>query len=545
VAFGPTIPLTALGATIAACPTFLVRVAGEEALASLLGGAVDPWQSMRAREGEAAPGGLFDERIFGRRPRDAGGRVRWERWADVEPRERPQALRFGRLDLPVPVVHPWVLATAEGALRRRLRRLARCEELVFPDGRTAPEDAPDDEVLFGGEAVVAKIRAGALALEENAMLRRVPVLPAGLRPIVDEGGRCLVHDLTLLYDLVCERIARLLRLREQGAPAIIARNEARLLQRAVCALFVDGAVQVTHEDGEKTWEPPEPEDEREEDGDHEKDGDGASEDGPRLRALAGYIGYSPDWPAAIDRLARAEERAFSKRWHAPPYLLRAWLEASALEVVPRGEDGAPDERALARSQVDRTARLFDDVYHEQLGPLYDRVLHGPSGDPHVDVYATGPRGDGTRLILTAGMSSAAQHDHPRQGPCPQRHLELAMVVPAGIEDALLDQVMQRIHAVARYPFLHHTHFALLHDVSYGEPIGPGSALSAFVFVEPVARDPFEALSVALPRAPRFLLALGISEAEQEGLMRGQRAAAVEDLVRRTGGVTDPGRTSLG
>src|SRR5947209_3241804 len=69
----------------------------------------------------------------------------------------------------------------------------------------------------------------------------LPVLPPDLRPMVQlDGGRFASSDLNDLYRRVINRNNRLKRLLELGAPEIIIRNEKRMLQEAVDALFDNG-----------------------------------------------------------------------------------------------------------------------------------------------------------------------------------------------------------------------------------------------------------------------------------------------------------------
>src|SRR5690606_29206328 len=67
------------------------------------------------------------------------------------------------------------------------------------------------------------------------------VLPPDLRPLVWlEGGRFATSDLNDLYRRVINRNNRLKKLLELHAPEIIIRNEKRMLQEAVDALFDNG-----------------------------------------------------------------------------------------------------------------------------------------------------------------------------------------------------------------------------------------------------------------------------------------------------------------
>ncbi|MGH7567349.1 MAG: DNA-directed RNA polymerase subunit beta', partial [Gemmatimonadales bacterium] len=76
---------------------------------------------------------------------------------------------------------------------------------------------------------------------EWMILTEVPVLPPDLRPLVPlDGGRFATSDLNDLYRRVINRNNRLKRLIELRAPDIIVRNEKRMLQEAVDALFDNG-----------------------------------------------------------------------------------------------------------------------------------------------------------------------------------------------------------------------------------------------------------------------------------------------------------------
>ncbi len=76
---------------------------------------------------------------------------------------------------------------------------------------------------------------------EWMMLEVIPVIPPDLRPLVPlDGGRFATSDLNDLYRRVINRNNRLKRLQELNAPDIIIRNEKRMLQEAVDALFDNG-----------------------------------------------------------------------------------------------------------------------------------------------------------------------------------------------------------------------------------------------------------------------------------------------------------------
>ena len=76
---------------------------------------------------------------------------------------------------------------------------------------------------------------------EWMILTVLPVLPPELRPLVPlDGGRFATSDLNDLYRRVINRNNRLKRLLSLNAPDIIIRNEKRMLQESVDALFDNG-----------------------------------------------------------------------------------------------------------------------------------------------------------------------------------------------------------------------------------------------------------------------------------------------------------------
>ena len=76
---------------------------------------------------------------------------------------------------------------------------------------------------------------------EWMILEALPVIPPEIRPMVQlDGGRFATSDINDLYRRVINRNNRLIKLMELQAPDIIIRNEKRMLQEAVDALFDNG-----------------------------------------------------------------------------------------------------------------------------------------------------------------------------------------------------------------------------------------------------------------------------------------------------------------
>ncbi len=211
--------------------------------------------------------------------------------------------RMGHIELAAPVAHIWFLKSLPSRIGllldmtlKSLERILYFESyIVIEPGLTALEDRQllsEDEYLkaqelYGADSFTAMIGAEAiremlkaLDLEKMAVdlrqeiaestselkpkklakrlklieafvqsgnkpewmiLKVVPVIPPDLRPLVPlDGGRFATSDLNDLYRRVINRNNRLKRLIELRAPDIIIRNEKRMLQEAVDALFDNG-----------------------------------------------------------------------------------------------------------------------------------------------------------------------------------------------------------------------------------------------------------------------------------------------------------------
>ncbi|MDF2097474.1 DNA-directed RNA polymerase subunit beta' [Aquibaculum arenosum] len=113
------------------------------------------------------------------------------------------------------------------------RRIMR-EEL-----RETNSEAKRKKLVKRLKLVEAFIESG--SRPEWMILEVVPVIPPELRPLVPlDGGRFATSDLNDLYRRVINRNNRLKRLIELRAPDIIVRNEKRMLQESVDALFDNG-----------------------------------------------------------------------------------------------------------------------------------------------------------------------------------------------------------------------------------------------------------------------------------------------------------------
>jgi DNA-directed RNA polymerase subunit beta' len=116
------------------------------------------------------------------------------------------------------------------------------EELV-EDLRTRMRDETSQQkkLKFSKRLKVANSFARSGNKPEWMILDVIPVIPPELRPLVPlDGGRFATSDLNDLYRRVINRNNRLKKLIELRAPEVIVRNEKRMLQEAVDALFDNG-----------------------------------------------------------------------------------------------------------------------------------------------------------------------------------------------------------------------------------------------------------------------------------------------------------------
>jgi len=124
------------------------------------------------------------------------------------------------------------------AIRECLRRIAVGDigKALRIEMRDAASDAKKKKIARRLKVVDAFRVSG--VRPEWMILDIIPVLPPELRPLVPlDGGRFATSDLNDLYRRVINRNNRLKRLMELNAPEIIIRNEKRMLQEAVDALF--------------------------------------------------------------------------------------------------------------------------------------------------------------------------------------------------------------------------------------------------------------------------------------------------------------------
>ena len=211
--------------------------------------------------------------------------------------------RMGHIELASPVAHIWFMKSLPSRVGmlvdmtlKDLERVLYFESYVVVEPGLTPlkqrqllseEEFLDAQEEYGEDAFTAKIGAEAIKemlaaldlTEERRMMREelretnseakrkklvkrlklveafmesgarpewmimdvIPVIPPELRPLVPlDGGRFATSDLNDLYRRVINRNNRLKRLIELRAPDIIVRNEKRMLQESVDALFDNG-----------------------------------------------------------------------------------------------------------------------------------------------------------------------------------------------------------------------------------------------------------------------------------------------------------------
>ena len=127
------------------------------------------------------------------------------------------------------------------ALKKMLGEIVLEDELeqVRIDFKETGSEAKRKKLVKRLKLIEAFIHSG--ARPEWMILDVIPIIPPELRPLVPlDGGRFATSDLNDLYRRVINRNNRLKRLIELRAPDIIVRNEKRMLQESVDALFDNG-----------------------------------------------------------------------------------------------------------------------------------------------------------------------------------------------------------------------------------------------------------------------------------------------------------------
>ena len=127
------------------------------------------------------------------------------------------------------------------ALREMMSAIDLDEErdILKEDLKETTSEAKRKKLVKRLKLVEAFLESG--ARPEWMILTHIPVIPPELRPLVPlDGGRFATSDLNDLYRRVINRNNRLKRLIELRAPDIIIRNEKRMLQESVDALFDNG-----------------------------------------------------------------------------------------------------------------------------------------------------------------------------------------------------------------------------------------------------------------------------------------------------------------
>ncbi|MBW8860785.1 MAG: DNA-directed RNA polymerase subunit beta', partial [Acidobacteria bacterium] len=127
------------------------------------------------------------------------------------------------------------------AIKELLRRVDVDKDAVELRERMRTENSVQKKIKYAKRLKVVEAFRKSGNKPEWMILDVIPVIPPELRPLVPlDGGRFATSDLNDLYRRVINRNNRLKKLIELRAPDVIVRNEKRMLQEAVDALFDNG-----------------------------------------------------------------------------------------------------------------------------------------------------------------------------------------------------------------------------------------------------------------------------------------------------------------
>src|SRR5918995_1785393 len=141
--------------------------------------------------------------------------------------------RLGHITLATPVSHVWFFKGLPS-------RIGHLLDISLRD-KMRGEPSAQKKLKYAKRLKVVDSFRKSTNKPEWMILDVIPVIPPELRPLVPlDGGRFATSDLNDLYRRVINRNNRLKKLMELKAPDVIIRNEKRMLQEAVDALFDNG-----------------------------------------------------------------------------------------------------------------------------------------------------------------------------------------------------------------------------------------------------------------------------------------------------------------
>ncbi|MBS1255425.1 MAG: DNA-directed RNA polymerase subunit beta' [Deltaproteobacteria bacterium] len=158
--------------------------------------------------------------------------------SDREPLELVEENEYRELEENHPDLKLGMGAEAVQTLLRRID-LEELEKQLQIDMREVNSETRRKRIAKRLNVISSLLKSGNAV--DSMIIDNLPVLPPELRPLVPlEGGRFATSDLNDLYRRVIHRNNRLKRLIELRAPGIIVKNEKRMLQESVDALFDNG-----------------------------------------------------------------------------------------------------------------------------------------------------------------------------------------------------------------------------------------------------------------------------------------------------------------
>ena len=127
------------------------------------------------------------------------------------------------------------------AIKELLKRVEIIELSIELRERMKTETSLQKKLKYSKRLKIVEAFRKSDNLPQWMILDVIPVIPPELRPLVPlDGGRFATSDLNDLYRRVINRNNRLKKLMDLHAPEVIVRNEKRMLQEAVDALFDNG-----------------------------------------------------------------------------------------------------------------------------------------------------------------------------------------------------------------------------------------------------------------------------------------------------------------
>lgn len=213
---------------------------------------VHEWSSgevKRAPEGVKDPGDVYTEKVF-KKPEDGSmnmghielpcGVININYYMGTKP-VLPSLLGLSHGEFDRVAYYACYVLSSDTEHHKRGEILSEKDVHAMTGSGEIKEKEDDKILLMGADAVEYLLHEKGITDTGRYILHSVPVIPVSLRTCINGKGDVRGYGPSVFYSRILSRIRRITKLQELGAPAVIMRNEKRMLQELVDALINNGA----------------------------------------------------------------------------------------------------------------------------------------------------------------------------------------------------------------------------------------------------------------------------------------------------------------